>query len=90
VKPVALIADVLLDASARGDLVLDPFLGSGSTVIAAEKAGRRAHGIEIDPAYVDAAVRRWERWTGEAARLEGSGRTFSEVGADRAREAGNA
>jgi DNA modification methylase len=90
VKPVALIADVLLDASTRGDLVLDPFLGSGSTVIAAEKVGRRARGIEIDPAYVDAAIRRWERWTGEAARLEGSGRTFSEVGAERAGEAGDA
>ena len=89
VKPVALIADALLDASVRGDLVLDPFLGSGSTLIAAEKVGRRAFGIEIDPAYVDTAIRRWERWTGEEARLEGSDQTFAEVGAARAREAGN-
>lgn len=87
VKPVALIADALLDASRRGDIVLDPFLGSGSTLIAAEKVGRCARGIEIDPLYVDAAVRRWQRWTGEDARLEADGRTFSEVEAERAKEA---
>ena len=86
VKPVALIADILLDASARGDIVLDPFMGSGSTIIADEKVGRRARGIELDPLYVDAAVRRWERWTGEAARLEGDGRTFAEVAAERSGE----
>lgn len=86
VKPVALIADALLDASARGDLVLDPFVGSGSTVIAAEKVGRRAFGIEIDPLYVDTAVRRWERWSGQEARLEGFGQSFTEVGAQRAGE----
>lgn len=84
VKPVALIADVLLDASKRGDLVLDPFLGSGSTLIAAEKVGRCARGMEIDPVYVDAGIRRWERWTGEAARLEGCGQTFHEIGNARA------
>jgi DNA modification methylase len=82
-KPVALIADVLLDASVRGDLVLDPFTGSGSTLIAAHKVGRRARGIELDPLYVDAAVRRFERWTGEPARLEADGRTFREVEAER-------
>jgi len=73
VKPVALVADALLDASARGDLVLDPFLGSGSSLIAAEKVGRRAFGLELDLAYVDTAIRRWERWTGGEARLEGGG-----------------
>lgn len=83
IKPVALIADVLLDASFRGDLVLDPFMGSGSTLIAAHKVGRRARGIEIDPIYVDTAVRRFERWTGEPARLETDGRTFREVAAER-------
>ena len=83
VKPVALIADALLDASARGDLVLDPFLGSGSSLIAAEKVGRRAFGLELDPAYVDTAIRRWERWTGEEARLGGGG-TFKEIAAERA------
>ena len=89
VKPVALIADALLDASRRGDIVLDPFMGSGSTLIAAEKVGRRARGIEIDPLYVDAAIRRWERWTGEEARLESDGRTFSQIAAERLQEAGN-
>jgi len=85
VKPVALIADVLLDASVRGDLVLDPFMGPGSTLIAADKVGRRARGIEIDPLYVDAAVRRFERWTGESARLEADGRTFRQVEAERSK-----
>jgi 16S rRNA G966 N2-methylase RsmD len=86
VKPVALIADALLDASVRGDLVLDPFCGSGSTVIAAEKVGRRAYAIEIAPAYVDTAIRRWERWSGEEARLSGTEQTFSQIAASRTQE----
>ncbi len=89
VKPVALIADVLLDASRRGEIVLDPFIGSGSTLIAAEKVGRHARGIEIDPLYVDAAIRRWERWTGQEARLETDGRTFREITAKRDGKAGD-
>jgi DNA modification methylase len=89
VKPVALIADILLDASRRGEIVLDPFMGSGSTLIAAEKVGRRARGIEIDPLYVDVAIRRWERWAGEEARLEGDGRTFREIAVERVEGAGN-
>jgi len=89
VKPVALIADALLDASHRGDIVLDPFMGSGSTIIAAEKMGRQARGIEIDPGYVDVAVKRWERWTGQEARLDGDGRSFAQVAAARLQEAGN-
>jgi len=64
VKPVAMIADALLDCSARGDAVLDGFLGSGSTLIAAEKTGRSCYGIELDPIYVDTAIKRWERYTG--------------------------
>lgn len=67
VKPVALIADALLDCSARGDIVLDCFLGSGSTLIAAERVGRVCCGIEIDPHYVDVAIRRWQRHTGDHA-----------------------
>jgi DNA modification methylase len=67
VKPVALIADAILDCSVRGDLVLDPFLGSGSTLLAAERVGRVCRGIELDPLYVDAAIRRWQRFTGENA-----------------------
>jgi DNA modification methylase len=60
VKPVAMAADAILDCSARGDIVLDGFLGSGTTVIAAERAGRLCYGIELDPGYVDTIVRRWQ------------------------------
>lgn len=67
VKPVAMIADIIADASNRGAIVLDPFGGAGTTVIAAEKTGRRARVIEIDPGYVDLTVRRWERLTGGKA-----------------------
>jgi len=67
IKPVALIADAILDCSARGDLVLDPFLGSGSTLLAAERVGRICRGVELDPLYVDAAIRRWQHFTGESA-----------------------
>lgn len=67
VKPVALVADAILDASNRGDIVLDPFLGSGSTLIAAERTGRVARGIELDPTYVDVAIRRYQRLTKRAA-----------------------
>jgi DNA modification methylase len=63
VKPVALVADAIMDCSARGDIVLDPFLGSGTTVIAAERTGRICHGIELDPSYVDTAIRRWQNLT---------------------------
>jgi DNA modification methylase len=62
-KPVALIADAIKDCTARGDLVLDPFLGSGTAVIAAERAGRRCYGLELDPLYVDTIIRRWQRQT---------------------------
>lgn len=63
-KPVAMIADALRDVSRQGDFVLDPFLGSGSTLIAAEETGRVCIGNELDPAYIDVAVRRWQRVTG--------------------------
>lgn len=76
VKPVALVADAILDASERGDIVLDPFLGSGTTVIAAEKTGRSGYGIELDPRYVDTAVCRWQRLTGRQAVHAVSGQTF--------------
>jgi len=67
VKPVALVADVLLDASRRGEIVLDPFLGSGTTLLAAETTGRVAYGMELEPRYVDVAIRRWQRKTGSVA-----------------------
>lgn len=70
VKPTALVADAIRDVTRRGDLVLDPFAGSGTTIIAAEKTGRNARAIEFDPLYCDVIVRRWERYTGKAARLE--------------------
>ncbi|MEK7343828.1 MAG: DNA methyltransferase [Pseudomonadota bacterium] len=59
-KPIALVADAMRDCSDRGDLILDPFMGSGTTIMAAERSARRAAGMEIDPLYVDSAVRRWE------------------------------
>jgi DNA modification methylase len=79
VKPVALVADALKDCSRRKEIVLDPFAGSGTTLIAAERTGRRGRGIEIDPAYVDVAVRRWQAYTGKSATLAGTGQTFEEV-----------
>lgn len=79
VKPVRLIADIMLDCTAPNDIVLDPFLGSGTTVIAAEDSGRRAFGMELDPKYVDVIVRRWQELTGEQAILESTGQTFEEV-----------
>lgn len=87
VKPVAMIADAILDCSNRGDLVLDAFLGSGTTLLAAERTGRICRGIEIDPAYVDVAITRWQQMTGNEARLEGSGETFADLSAQRAGEA---
>lgn len=80
VKPVALIADAIRDCSKRGDIVLDCFGGSGSTLIAAEKTGRSARLIEFDALYCDTIVRRWEKLTGKHARLVGDGSTFEEIG----------
>jgi len=84
VKPVALVADAIRDVTAHGDIVVDAFLGSGTTVLAAERTGRIAYGIEIDAGYVDVSVRRWEKMTGLAAVLEETGETFTEVAARRA------
>src|SRR5438477_2671550 len=79
VKPVALVADAILDCSARGEVVLDAFLGSGTTVMAAERTGRRCYGLELDPAYVDRAIHRWQALTGGSARHAASGRTFDDL-----------
>ena len=78
VKPVALIADAIRDCSRRGETVLDPFGGSGSTLIAAEKTGRAARMIEYDPLYCDTIVRRWQNFTGKQAALASTGQTFKE------------
>ena len=69
VKPTALVADAIQDVTRRGDLVLDVFSGSGTTLVASERTGRRFCGVEIDPAYVDVAIDRWEAMTGRKAEL---------------------
>jgi DNA modification methylase len=79
VKPVAMVADAILDCSARGEVVLGAFLGSGTTVMAAERTGRRCYGLELDPAYVDTIVRRWQALTGGKARHAASGRSFDDL-----------
>jgi DNA modification methylase len=78
VKPIKLVADAILDCSTRGDLVLDPFLGSGSTMMAAERVGRCCYGIEIDPLYVDTVIRRWQAQTGDDAIHDATGRRFND------------
>ena len=87
VKPIAMIADAILDASKRDDIVLDPFLGSGTTIIAAHRTDRVAVGIEYEPRYVDVAIQRFTKISGTEARHAVTGRTFSEEAALRADEA---
>ena len=79
VKPIAMVADAMRDCSRRGEIVLDPFLGSGTTILAAEKVGRRGYGIELDPLYVDVAIRRWQNFTRRDAILSGTRKTFREI-----------
>jgi hypothetical protein len=67
----------------RGELIYDPFLGSGTTLAAAEQTGRICHGLELDPKYVDVVVERWQGLTGKRALLDGDGRAFEEVGQER-------
>jgi DNA modification methylase len=83
VKPTAMLQDALIDLTNRGEIVLDPFLGSGSTLIAAENTGRVCCGIELDPLYVDVIIRRYEAETGAAVVLADSGETFEKVAARR-------
>ena len=83
-KNLQMCIDALLDISLKGNGVLDPFLGSGTTLIAAEKSGRICYGLELSPAFVDVCVRRWEATTGKQAVLDHSGLTFREVAAQRA------
>jgi len=82
VKPVMLVADAMRDSTKRGDLVLDPFLGSGTSILAAQRVGRRCYGIELEPRFVDTAIARWERMTGKKATLA-NGQTFAQVAAER-------
>ncbi|QDZ01336.2 ParB N-terminal domain-containing protein [Nitratireductor mangrovi] len=83
VKPVAMIADAIRDCSKRGEVVLDIFGGSGSTLIAAESCGREARLIEFDAIYCDTIIRRWQTYTGKRATLVGDGRCFEEIAAER-------
>jgi DNA modification methylase len=78
VKPVAMIEDAIRDVTHRGEIVLDPFGGAGSTLLAAERCRRRARLIELEPRYVEVAIRRWEKLTGETAVELGSGKTIAE------------
>ncbi|MBO0733544.1 MAG: site-specific DNA-methyltransferase [Methylocapsa sp.] len=80
IKPVAMVADAIRDCSNRNGVILDPFGGAGTILIAAEKTGRRARLIEIDPLFVDASIDRWQRLTGGAARRAESGRAFVRLG----------
>ena len=82
VKPVALVGDAILDCTARGDIVLDGFLGSGTTLIAAEREGRRCFGTELDPGYVDTIIRRWQKLSGDVARHAETGRSFDVLTAE--------
>jgi DNA modification methylase len=84
-KPVALIEQALVNSSREQELVLDPFGGSGSTLMACQKMGRQGRVIEIDPLYVDVIVRRWQDFTGREAVLEGDGRTFAAIAVERER-----
>ncbi|MGR6329972.1 site-specific DNA-methyltransferase [Sphingomonas sp. XXL09] len=91
VKPLALVKDAILDSTKRGDLVLDLFSGSGTTILAADDTGRRGAAMELDPIYTDTTILRWQEHSGKEAVLASSGRTFREVRAERAtRVASNA
>jgi DNA modification methylase len=78
-----MVGDAILDCTARGDVVLDPFLGNGTTVVAAERTGRRCYGMELDPIYADTVVRRWQAFSGERARHAASGQFFADLEAEK-------
>jgi DNA modification methylase len=86
-KPIELIERALINSSKSGDIAVDLFGGSGSTLIACERRGRKARLMEIDPRYADVIVRRWQEFTGKQAVLEGDGRTFDEIARERLKEA---
>jgi DNA modification methylase len=86
-KPVECMRRPILNNSAPGQAVYEPFAGSGTTLIAAETTGRACYAVELDPAYVDVAVQRWQAFAGAAAVLEGDGRAFDQIAGDRAEAA---
>lgn len=81
-KPVTMVMDAILDCSNRGDIVLDSFLGSGTTLLAAERTGRVCYGLELDPLYVDTIIRRWQNLTGRDAQRASDNKTFREIEAE--------
>jgi DNA modification methylase len=87
VKPILLVADAIRDVSHPGEIVIDAFIGSGTTILAAERTKRRCFGIELAPQFVDVAIRRWETMTGQRAVLAETGETFAEVAERRRRNA---
>jgi DNA modification methylase len=86
-KPVEIMRRPILNHTRAGEACYDPFLGSGTTLIAAEITGRICYGMEIDPKYVDVTVLRWERLTAQRAALDGDGRTFEQIARARRRKA---
>ena len=82
-KPVELMRRPILNHTARGDVIYDPFLGSGSTLIAAEQTERVCYGLDIDPRYVDVIVLRWQAQTGKKATLDGASRSYEEIAQER-------
>jgi hypothetical protein len=83
IKPVELVRRPILWHTNIGDLIYEPFSGSGTAIIAAEQTGRRCHAMELEPAFVDVGVLRWQRFSGQEATLEGDGRTFAQIAAGR-------
>jgi DNA modification methylase len=89
-KPVECMRRPMLNNSSPGQAVYEPFSGSGSTIIAAETTGRAAYAMDLDPAYVDVAVQRWQAFKGKTAVLDGDGRTFEEIAGERSAAEGQA
>ena len=83
VKPVAMVADALKDCTQRGDIVLDTFAGAGTTILAAERVGRRAYSLELEPKYVDVAIRRWQAFTRRDAVHADTAQTFDDIAGGR-------
>ena len=82
-KPVEFMRRPILNNSVRGDIIYDPFLGSGTTLVAAHSTERICFGLDIDPRYIDVAVQRWQKLTGQVAVLAADGRTFDQIAAER-------
>ena len=85
-KPVELMRRPILNHTKRGELIYDPFLGSGTTLAASQATDRVCYGVELDPKYVDVTVLRWQVQSGKKATLEGDGRTFDDIAQERFKE----